>query len=243
MAIPQENEKVLIRRMQSSDIPILGPLSATAYINDPLNTFLFPHRLEYPNHIIRRFAQGIQARYLNPRTISFVAVDLANPSMPVAYAQFVRLGDDKAALQLIANQQSFGRLLKAWWFKIRAAIENLFWPDRSIDPDAMRTLKKAADADKELYWDSPEMKIKYGNRWHAQGVVVSSSHRRQGIGRRLMEEVLRRAQDEGVVVGLEASKDGERLYRTLGFELRGPFSMVIGLPVGGIMMWSPKGLL
>ncbi|KAJ5928056.1 hypothetical protein N7466_007012 [Penicillium verhagenii] len=243
MAIPQENENILIRRMQSSDIPLLGPLSAKAYCNDPLNTFLFPRRLEHPNHMIRRFAQGIQARYLNPRNIGFVAVDLANPSMPVAYAQFVRLGDDKAALQLIANQRSFGHLLKAWWFKIRAAIENFFWPDRSVDPDAMSTFMKAANADKEFYWDSPEMKIKYGNRWHAQSVVVSAAYRRQGIGRRLVEEVLRRAQDEGVVVGLEASKDGATLYRTLGFELRGPFSMVIGLPVGGIMMWSPKGLL
>lgn len=237
---PQESGKFLIRRMQSSDIPILGTLVATTYFDTPLTAFICPRRHEYPEHVIRRFVQMIQARYLNPRSIGFVAVDRASPSIPVAYAQFVRLGNDQAALQLISNQRSIWRLLQAWWFKIRASIVSLLSPDRSVDHDAWDAFMKSAKHDEQLYWESPEMKIKYLSRWHAQSVVVSSSYHRQGIGRRLMEEVLRRAQDEGVVVGLEASEDGEKLYQKLGFELRGPFSMNIGLPTGGIMMWTPK---
>ncbi|KAF5861584.1 hypothetical protein ETB97_012834, partial [Aspergillus alliaceus] len=54
--------------------------------------------------------------------------------------------------------------------------------------------------------------------------------------------VLKRAGEEGVVVGLEASEDGERLYRSLGFELRGRFSMLVAdIEEGGVMMWRPKG--
>ncbi|KAJ6096735.1 hypothetical protein N7486_007481 [Penicillium sp. IBT 16267x] len=242
MASSQEKKTFLIRRMQSSDIPILGHLAATTYFDSPLNAFLCPHRYEYPKHVIRRFVQMIRGRYLNPRSIGFVAVDHASPSTPVAYAQFIRLGNDQAALQLISNQRSIWRLMKTWWFKIRASLVNLFWPDRSVNPDAMKTFMKSVEHDEQYYWESPEMKIKYLNRWHAQSVVVSSSYQRQGIGRRLMEEVLQRAQNEGVVVGLEASEDGEKLYQKLGFELRGPFSMNIGLPAGGIMMWTPKRL-
>ncbi|KAJ5645492.1 hypothetical protein N7507_011503 [Penicillium longicatenatum] len=236
----QENEEFLIRRMQSSDIPILGVLAATAYSDSPLDAFLCPHRHEYPEHVIRRFVQMIQGRYLNPRSIGFVAVHHATPSTPIAYAQFIRLGNDQAALQLISNQRSLWRLLKTWWFKIRTSIVNLLWPDRSVNRDALNEYFESCKHDEQCYWESPEMKIKYLNRWHAQSVVVSSSCQRQGIGRRLMEEVLQRAQNEGVIVGLEASPDGEKLYQKLGFELRGPFSMNIGLPAGGIMMWKPK---
>lgn len=236
----QESEKVLIRRMQSSDIPILGTLAATTYFDSPLTAFLRPRRHEYPEHVIRSFVQMIQGRYLNPRSIGFVAVDRASPFTPVAYAQFIRLGNDQAALQLISDQRSIWRLLQAWWFKIQASVVNLFSPDHSINHDALDAFMKSAKHDEQLYWESPEMKIKYSNRWHAQSVVVSPSYHRQGIGRRLMQEVLRRAQDEGVVVGLEASEDGEKLYQKMGFELRGLFSMNIGLPAGGIMMWTPK---
>jgi ribosomal protein S18 acetylase RimI-like enzyme len=119
-------------------------------------------------------------------------------------------------------------------------IVNYLWPDRSTDHDAARQFDESAKRDSEKYWGSDEMRAKYGNRWHVRGLVVSSSHQRRGVGQALMAEVLQRAQQEGVVVGLEASGDGEKLYRLLGFEMRGPFSMIIGPPVGGFMMWTPK---
>jgi len=60
-----------------------------------------------------------------------------------------------------------------------------------------------------------------------------------------MGEVIRRAARENVVVGLEASEEGEWLYRSVGFELLGRFDVetwgdTLGNK-GGIMMWSPKG--
>ncbi|KAJ5641619.1 hypothetical protein N7490_005619 [Penicillium lividum] len=164
------NEKFLIRRMQSSDIPMMGSLAATAYFDSSLNSFLCPHRHEYPDHVIRRFVQMVQGRYLNPRSIGFVAVDAANPATPVAYAQFVRLGNDCAAMRLISNESSLWLLLRAWWFKIRVSVTNLFWPDRSIDHDAMNAFMKSAEHDGQQYWESPQMKTKYENRWHVQSV-------------------------------------------------------------------------
>ncbi|KAJ5092704.1 hypothetical protein N7456_008565 [Penicillium angulare] len=243
MASPQQKhgERFLIRPIQSSDIPIVGHIAATEYFNSELNSFLCPHRHKHPDHVTRRFIQMIQGRSLDPRNIGFVATDVLDPSKPVAYAQFIRLGNDQAAVQLLANQSSIWLTLKGWWFKIHTSMVNFLWPDRSVDPATMSTFMKSVHHDTRLYWGSPEMENM--NRWHTQSLVVSSSYQRLGIGRRLMDEVLRRAQDEGVIVDLEASEDGEKLYRSLGFQMRGPFSMVlprVGLMLGGFMMWTPK---
>lgn len=107
----------------------------------------------------------------------------------------------------------------------------------------MRAFDASAKADERRFWGSEEMRSRYGERWHVQGLVVSSGFQRRGLGRMLMEEVLRRAREEGVVVGLEASADGEKLYRRLGFELRGRFEMEVGEGGGGVMMWEPEKML
>lgn len=116
---------------------------------------------------------------------------------------------------------------------------NFLLRDRSINLGTLREFEAAGEIDKLQYWESPKMKAQYENRWHAHSVVVSSAYQIQGIGRRLMDEVLQ-PQDEGVAVGLEASGDGEKFYRSLGFELRGQFSIIIGPVLSGIMMWTPK---
>lgn len=236
----QHDRPFLIRRMQLSDIWLMAQLAATEYFDSDLNSFLCPGRHDHPDHVTRRFARMIQGRYFNPRSIGFVAVEPSCPHRPVGYAQFVRLGDDEAARKLISQQGSFWRMLQKWWFKIQASVVDFLWPDRSVDHKAMRQFMRSVERDGFEYWDSPKMKLQYESRWHTQSVVVSSAYQRRGIGRMLMAEVMRRAQDEEVVVGLEASGDGEKLYRSLGFELRGPFSMIVGPPVGGIMMWTPN---
>ncbi|OGM43289.1 hypothetical protein ABOM_008664 [Aspergillus bombycis] len=237
-------DTIQIRRITPPDIPQMARLASTAYFNSPLSQFLSPYRQTYPGDFTRRFLHMMRARYFNPRCIGFVAVPVSDPATPVAYAQFIRLGDDKAAKALIAAQSSIWNTLRRWCVAVRTWIETLVWPDRSGDAEAVAEFDKAVEDDNLRYWESPQMKGLYGERWHAQSVVVSGDWRRRGIGRRLMGEVLRRAQEEGVVVGLEASEDGERLYRSLGFELRGRFCMALGDEdgdVGGIMMWRPDG--
>ncbi|KAJ6032460.1 acyl-CoA N-acyltransferase [Penicillium herquei] len=236
-------DEYLIRRIQPSDIPIIAQIAATEYFNSELNTYLCPHRHKYPDHVTRRFIQMIHGRYLNARSIGFVAIaksDSESDQTPVGYAQFIRLGEDAPARELISSQSSLFRTLERWWFKLYATVLSIISPDRSLDHRAMSAFLASCKKDEELYWENPEMKTQYGNRWHAQSVVVSSRYQRKGIGRRLMHEVLSRARSEGVPVGLEASIDGEQLYRSLGFVLRGSFSMTLGLSGGGIMMWVPE---
>jgi GNAT superfamily N-acetyltransferase len=235
-----KDSNILIRPTRYSDIPFMATIAANEYRGSDLNNFLCPYRHQYPDHFTRRFRQMFQPRHFDPRSIGFVAVEPASPHNPVAYIQMTRFGNDEPARQLIAAQDSFWCRLYLWGLQIRTSIVNYLWPDRSTDHDAARQFGESIEYDSEKYWDSDEMRAKYGNRWHVRGLVVSSSHQRRGIGRALMAEVLQRAQRENVVVGLEASGDGEKLYRSLGFEMRGPFSMIIGSPVGGCMMWTPK---
>jgi len=82
-----------------------------------------------------------------------------------------------------------------------------------------------------LYWSGAERKQRWHGesliveerkeRWHVESLVVAESERRKGVGRMLMREVMARAEAEGRIVGLEASTDGEGLYRSLGFEWLG----------------------
>ncbi|CAL5871756.1 uncharacterized protein PFLUO_LOCUS6009 [Penicillium psychrofluorescens] len=239
---PDSTEKLIIRRMTPPDIPTMARISCTEYFDSPLNTFLCPHRHQYPNDCLRRFVQMIRGRSLNPRSIGFVAVSASAPGIPLGYAQFIRLGNDDAAKRLVSAQASLWLSVQRWWNSLCTRIVNLVWPDRSADPDAMRQFDASAGADHRMFWEEGEMKVRYGERWYVQSVVVSSLYQRRGLGRMLMDEVLRRAQEDGVVVGLEASVDGEKLYRRLGFELRGRFSMNLGEVGGGVMMWSPKSV-
>lgn len=236
----QKESSFLIRRTQYSDIPHMATIAAAEYRDSDLNKFLCPYRHQYPNHFNRRFLQMFQARHFDPRSIGFVAVEPSSPHKPVAYIQLTRLGNDEAARQLIATQDTLWCRLCRWWLRTQTAIVNYLWPDRSSDHDAVRRFDESAKHDSEKYWESEEMRAKYGNRWHVRGLVVSSSHQRRGIGRALMAEVLSRAHQDNVVVGLEASGDGEKLYRSLGFTMLGPFSMVIGSRVGGFMKWAPE---
>lgn len=61
-----------------------------------------------------------------------------------------------------------------------------------------------------------------------------------------MREVLKKAQEDGVVLGLGASPSGYYLYKSLGFQWLGDFGTRIGGPGntgagGGIMIWYPEG--
>ena len=70
-----------------------------------------------------------------------------------------------------------------------------------------------------------------------------------GPQERLFESLIKgdRNADIGVVVGLEASEDGEYLYRKVGFQLLSRFYSEAGVSVGdpnkgGVMIWTPSKL-
>lgn len=61
-------------------------------------------------------------------------------------------------------------------------------------------------------------------------VLVAASHRRQGLGTRILEACLQEARSKGLVPVLDATPAGETVYRPLGFE-----------PQFGLSRWQGQG--
>ena len=116
--------------------------------------------------------------------------------------------------------------------------------DRSVSSDARKKFEAWVARDRDEIFGSDGR----GNRWHALSVVVKEGWQQRGIGKMLMSEVIARAEEEGVIVGLESSGPGEKLYRSVGFELLGRFKKEIQSEIGeredagGVMIYTPMKL-
>lgn len=232
---------IIIRQARLWEGYRIGEIAAKTYYDTPLIHFLAPYREKYPADYIRAFSERSQARLFNPRFLSFVACEASNPSYAIGYAQFLRLGDDEGAKKHLASRKSLWLWALSWLFWAYCKVLQLTVGDRSADPRARAEFRSLVASDDEKYWNGvPERK----NRWHAGSVVVGTEFQGRGAGKLLMAEFIRRAESEGVCVGLEASGPGEHLYRSVGFRLLGRFSersqVIDRGSHGGIMMWSPS---
>jgi len=231
-------EGFLIRPATLADTPAMALIASTTYMDTMLDTLLSPYRFQYRADHNRGYQQRITMRMVDPRNLSVVACPVSNPSTPIAYAQFVRLGTDEAAKAHARRRASVWLTLQRWYYTVKFRIVNWIWPDRSADREASKVFEASCDGDDARYWKAfPER----DNRWQAQSVVVREEWQGCGVGSRMMSEVLVRAREDDVIVGLTASGPGEQMYTKLGFRLLGQFtSPVEPEGQGGYMMWTPE---
>lgn len=58
-----------------------------------------------------------------------------------------------------------------------------------------------------------------GKRAHVMNVYTNANYRRQGIARKMMQMLIDEARERGVThISLDATPDGAKLYKSLGFE-------------------------
>jgi GNAT superfamily N-acetyltransferase len=221
----------------------MGKLCTAAYAPNPVTSFLTPKAHIYREDNIRQHRQGCRRRFLNPRNLSIVACLASDPSTPVGHGQFSRLGDDEGAKQFVRDRGLRERLwifTMSWIFHFYHTVENIICPDRITDNARMKEFESWVAEDQRVYWTShPER----SSRWNAQNIIVCPKFQGKGIGKKIMLEGLKRAQNEWVIMGLTASIEGEHLYRKLGFELLGPFTHRVprdDREGGGIMIWNPE---
>jgi ribosomal protein S18 acetylase RimI-like enzyme len=238
----QEKPHITIRTATLSDHIHIGRIASETYYSTPLTRFLSPHAEKHYSHYVQGFTQRALKRMLSPRNLTFVAVDDAL-GIPIGHLQSERLGSDEHAQKQIRSRRYFGllwvlnMLFTAWCL----LVDLMVGEDKSSDPEALRLFLKWGEEQNAEYWEKDGRR----ERWHVQSCVVRTEYQGMGIGKRLMREVLKRAQGEGVVVGLEASEEGEWMYRSVGFKLLGRFEQgeyeeVLGRG-WGIMMWTPEG--
>lgn len=236
----KQKSNITIRQATLHDHKEIGRIASITYLDTALTRFLSPHAGKYYSHYERGFAQRAMKRMLDPRNLTFVAVDEAS-GKPIGQIQLERLGDDAGAQAQIRSRKSVWLWLLKWAFFVWCVVlDFVVGGCKSDDPEALRLFAKWGDRDEEKYWTSHEERR---NRWHVQSFVVRREHQGQGIGKRLLAEVIERADKENVVVGLESSTEGEPVYRRVGFELLGRFDQgdFMKDEGGGVMMRSPKG--
>ncbi|KAF4626935.1 hypothetical protein G7Y89_g11218 [Cudoniella acicularis] len=213
---------ILIRPASLHHFYQIGALAAKTHAHTPLTAFLAPYRPAHPTHFILTFQQRTLSRLLNPRNLIFIAVTRSHPSTVIGFVQFVRLGTDAGAQAQIASS-SWMRRVMLWILRLVLGLLVWVWNvllggDKSANPAALDAFFKLADKnDKEHFIDYKNGERR--NRWHVQSCVVAREWNGKGIGKRLMAEVIQRAERENVIVGVEATDEGEWLYRKVGFRL------------------------
>jgi ribosomal protein S18 acetylase RimI-like enzyme len=235
------DESFLIRQAELSDVPAMAHVGAIGNRDSPLAKFLSPLMDQYPDDTYQGWYQRMVFRWLNPQNLCFVASPSSSPETIVGEIVLSRLGDDEGARRQIASRKTIWLTSLLWYYKLKFRILKYFWPDRSEDPVALKQFFSWVEIDEKKHWSGyPERR----NRWHVVSCAVHLDWQRKGIGMKMMEEVMSRAQKEGVIIGLEASSEGERLYRKCGFEKLSKFTMGQGILLdpdqGGLMIWRPQ---
>jgi GNAT superfamily N-acetyltransferase len=229
-----------LRPMRYSDISILASMTVDAYDGTPVTKFLAPYSDKYRHDVVRTHFQHILQGFVHPKGLNLVAYEASNPNCPIGFGYFIRLN---CTTWYYIQMQGLTRwallIILTWLVWAYISVEKRLWPDRSINKEGWKTFAASSAIDKKRYWaDHPER----ANRWQAQSVIVSPKWQGKGIGRLIMSEVIKKAQEENVIMGLQASPLGERLYRKLGFELLGDYTIRVGGDVGGgVMIWYPRG--
>ncbi|CZR55150.1 uncharacterized protein PAC_05036 [Phialocephala subalpina] len=239
---PESQEELIIRPARLWEGGEIGRIAVATYKDTPLSQFVAPHRFQYWADWERGFIQRAQKRMLDPRNVSFVVCTKSNPDLAVGYAQFVRLGDDEGAKKQIESHSRLQRV-RLWFFRLGYGawcwLTSVMIGDRSQDPKAIALFDGWTTEEGKVHWDAwPERQ----NRWHVQSCVIRQEFQGRKAGKALMAEVIKRAEAESVVVGLEASKKGEPMYRSVGFGLLARFTGGAEFEgrAGGVMMYTPK---
>lgn len=207
MASPTSKGAPMITRpAKLSDYKILGRIASITYFPTPLTTFLWPNRLQYYSHYERGFQKRALTLMLDPRVRSMVACEAAKPDVPIGYVHFKRLGDDQEARRIIREKASVQLWVLRWLVLAWYLLLSVILGDKAADPKSLNVFSTWVMEDNKLYWKSHKSRH---NRWHVQSFVVLPMFQGKGVGKRLMAEVTNRAVEENVVIGLEASPEGE----------------------------------
>jgi ribosomal protein S18 acetylase RimI-like enzyme len=241
---------IQLRPATLSDAHQICTVNIAGYKSNPVPKFLFPKSHLYPQDQFRGQKQSTVQTILSPTNLIMVAYLKDNPSKIVGYASSARIGDDTGAQEFRQSKPVLSRLITSVLFTLFStwyAVSNKIWKNRAASPENMQILMNGRKMDDSKFWDGEKFPLRK-NRWHVNSLVVLPEFQGQGVGRLLMNDVLERAQRERVLVGLSASPEGEFLYRKLGFEYLGDFSMRVDnflegdKPGGGHFIWLPEGV-
>ncbi|KAF2646088.1 acyl-CoA N-acyltransferase [Massarina eburnea CBS 473.64] len=224
-----------IRPITRDDLPAIIAISVEAFGDDELNSWIFPHRKEYPGDFRKFLTTRLRQREAGLGQHGFVAVteegdaDWKGKCEVVGYAYFVRYGEDEGARKWKVEPWSnkLERKLLEW----EAWYDSTFI-DRAMDPKRVLGFFKLLDW---TQWDTLK------SRWHVSILGVSPKYQRRGIGHMLVQQGQKMAAEDGLPLTLESSAAGRRLYFRGGFKNVGEREVYAGY-IDLLMVWEPEAL-
>ena len=207
-------------------IPACATAGANAFAEDNLFLFLRPHKFRYPTYLRSHFVRVLHQRLNTPALVGRVAVSDDNDewfdesvgSEVLGYATWERRGKDFD--QKFWGEDSVGKLFERFTTTLEVKRSSFFRLDPSYDYENLQAYLEAANAGDSIFEtcleDYPE------HMWLAF-LCVDPKFQRKGVGKRLMQWGMKRADQESVPLGLASSPAGEKLYRDCGFEEVGVF--------------------
>ena len=251
---------ISLRLATPHDIPSIASISASTLADDNLFAYLHPGRLSYPTSFRNQFLRRTKLRFYTPGFVYVVAVSTTYLEEKVkedgeyedkregevlGFACFSRQGTSPSTRNWRRDS------LAAWVERCFASLEqsyiDLFRLDRSLSPENLATYlastASSEDAPNEddlypLHLVPPE--DPEAGYWILHNLFVDPKYQRKGVGGALLRWGLRRAQEEGVGVGLTTSFMGKALYVREGFEVLGAMETPVGKEE--VMGWKPKGI-
>lgn len=199
-----------LRLATFDDCSDIAQIGIHAFESEQVFGWLYPLRQSNPNAFEATFYHQAVARSLKPRWVTVVAVgdesDRWCNGEIVGFAVWFREGTDAGAQTW--NQDPMSQKLRRWLWMAQNKLELVAgWYTLASDQSRLDQLH---DIVEKLYLHMP-------NRWYLDTLGVNPQYQRKGIGRKLLDWGIERANAENVPIALEATLYGEHLYRRAGF--------------------------
>ena len=212
-------------------IPACATAGADAFADDNLFLFLRPHKFRYPTYLRSHFVRVLHQRINSPGLLGRVAVSDDNDdwydesvgSEVLGYATWERHG--KNIDHKIWGKDSIGKLFERFAADLEIRHSKFFRLDPSYDYENLQAYLDAANAAGSIFETCLE---DYPEHMWLSFICVDPKFQRKGVGKKLMQWGMNRADKERVPIGLASSPAGEKLYHDCGFEEVGVFLLEHG---------------
>ncbi|KAI1841471.1 hypothetical protein JX266_012311 [Neoarthrinium moseri] len=205
---------IQLRDAYYSEIPAIARMSTLAFWDDDLFAILIhPHREKYPGDADLYWIRRARVNFWDYRRKWLVAVDKDEKGTDtiVGVAQWERLGPGGKRMDchwldprnLLKPLSRLAMFLHAW-----------SWPNRACDPAQEDAIERSYPYF-EKAWTGDR-----AESWYLELLAVHPDHQGRGIGRKLVQWGLDRAQEERVCASVVSAWGKDGFYQKAGFNVQ-----------------------
>ncbi|TGZ85712.1 acyl-CoA N-acyltransferase [Ascodesmis nigricans] len=208
-----------------ADAEVIAEVQCAAFMEDRLFVTIYPHRKDYPEDFQRARAELTRQRLLDPNMITFVAEDEETGRM-AGIAMWKKLNSSEPVNPHNGVLMDLERVLENASQKVSRVLRR----NRAEDPSKLKLVYGVMDAGKTKY-------VKDQTTWYLNILAVHPDFQKRGVGKTLCRRGMELAEKDGIPTYLEASAQGEGMYRNLGWKDVGSVPGDFGVMM--VMAWYP----